>query len=309
MTKFAYFEGEIVPYEQANVSIGCNTLHYGTGCFGGLRAFWNDDEEQLYFFRPYDHFTRLLNSAKLLHCQLDYTVEQLVNITADLLAREGWRQNAYIRPLVYKDDEIFRVWLHDANDKVAIFSQAVDDYIRKSEALNVCVSAWRRVDDTAMPARGKVNGTYVNSALVKSDAVLSGFDDAIVLNQNGHVAEASAANFMMVRDGVVITPPITSNILEGITRRTVIQLLQDELGVKVVEREIDRSELYLAEEAFFCGTGVQIASIGKIDHRNVGDGQIGPIGGQLSALYKRVVTGRVDAYRDWLVPIPVLELA
>ncbi|MEM7128719.1 MAG: branched-chain amino acid transaminase [Chloroflexota bacterium] len=309
MTTLAYFEGEIVPYSQATVSIGCNTLHYGTGCFGGLRAFWNDDEEQLYLFRPHDHFTRLLNSARLLLCELDYTVEQLVEITIELLAREGWQQNVYIRPIVYKDDEIFRVWLHDANDKLAIFSQAIGNYIKNENALDICVSSWRRVDDTAMPARGKVNGTYVNSALVKSDAVLSGFDDAIVLNQDGHVAEASAANFMMIRDGVVITPPITSNLLEGITRRTVMQLLRDELSLEVVEREIDRSELYLAEEAFFCGTGVQIASIGTIDHRKVGDGQIGPIGGQLSALYQRVVTGRVSAYRDWLVPIPVPEFA
>ncbi len=309
MTKYAYFEGEIVPYGQANVSIGCNTLHYGTGCFGGLRAFWNDEQEQLYFFRPHDHFKRLLNSAKLLHCNLDYTVEQLVEITVDLLAREGWQENVYIRPLVYKDDEIFRVWLHDANDKLAIFSQTVGNYIDLTKALNVCVSSWHRVEDAAMPARGKVNGTYVNSALIKSDALLSGFDDAIVLNQSGHVAEASAANFMMVRDGVLITPPITSNILEGITRRTVIQLAQEVLNLDVVEREIDRSELYIAEEAFFCGTGAQIAPIGTIDHRPVGDGKVGPIGGQIAALYQRIVTGREPNYMDWLVPIPVLEMA
>lgn len=309
MTNYAYFEGKIVPYAEANVSIGCNTLHYGTGCFGGLRAFWNEDEERLFLFRPSDHYTRLLRSAKLLLCNLDYSVDQLVDITVDLLAREGWRQNVYIRPLIYKDNEVFRVWLHDANDKLAIFSQTIGNYIRKENALNVCVSAWRRVDDTAMPARGKINGTYVNSALVKSDAVLSGFDDAIVLNQDGHVAEASAANFMLVREGVVITPPVTSNLLEGITRNTVMELLRQEMGMTVVEREIDRSELYLADEAFFCGTGVQIMPIGTIDHRTVGDGGTGPIVEQLSKLYQQVVTGRHATYREWLVPVPVAELA
>ena len=307
MTTLAYFEGEIVPIEQAKVSITCHTLHYGTGCFGGIRAFWNENQQQLYLFRVKDHYERFLNSAKFLLCRLDYTVDQLANLTIELLSREGWQQNVYIRPIAYKDDGVFRVWLHDANDKVAIFSQPVGNYIQSDKGLNVCVSSWRRVDDTAMPARGKVNGTYVNSALSKSDAMLSGFDEAIVLNQDGHVAEGSAANLVIVRDGVLITPPITDNILEGITRRTVIDLAQDELGLEVVERNIDRSELYLAEEAFFCGTGVQIAAIGSVDHRPVGNGDTGPIALQISDLYRQVVTGEVPKYQTWLTPIPVLE--
>lgn len=309
MTTLAYYEGEIVPIEQATVSITCNTLHYGTGCFGGLRAYWNADAERLYLFRPEDHYERFLNSAKMLLCELDYTIERLTEITVDLLAREGWQQNVYVRPIVYKDDGVFRVWLHDATDKVAIFSQPVGSYIKSEKAIRVCVSAWRRVDDTAMPARGKVNGTYVNSALAKSDAMLSGFDEAIVLNQDGHVSEASAANFMMVRKGVVYTPPVTSNLLEGITRRTVIHLLREELGVEVVERDIDRSELYLADEAFFCGTGVQIAAIGSVDHRTVGDGTMGAITKQVRDLYMRVVRGDEPAYMHWLTPIPVHQSA
>ena len=306
MTTLAYFEGDFVPMEQANVSIACNTLHYGTGCFGGIRAYWNETQEQLYLFRVRDHYKRLLNSAKLLFCEIDYTAEQLVKITTELLAREGWRQNVYIRPLIYKDDGIFRVWLHDSTDKIAIFSQSVGSYI-KAEGISVGVSSWRRVDDTAMPARGKVNGTYVNSALAKSDAMKSGFDEALVLNQDGHISEASAANVMIVREGVVITPPVTANILEGITRRTVIQLLRDDLGLEVVERNIDRSELYLANEAFFCGTGVQIAAISSVDHRPLGDGATGPITRQLADLYARVVTGEEASYMDWLTPVPVQE--
>jgi branched-chain amino acid aminotransferase len=309
MTKYAYFEGEIVPIERATVSITCNTLHYGTGCFGGLRAYWNEEREQLYAFRLVDHYKRLLNSAKLLLCNIDYVPEQLRDITVELLSREGWRENCYIRPIIYKDDPVFRVWLHDANDKLAIFSMGVGTYIKADKGAKVCVSAWRRVDDTAIPARGKVNGTYVNSALIKSDAMLSGFDDAIALNQDGHVSEGSAANFMLVRDGVVITPPITSNLLEGITRRTLIQLIQDDLGIDVVERNIDRSELYLADEAFFCGTGAQVTAIASIDHRQVGNGGVGPITQQIRELYFRVVRGEETKYMDWLTPVPVLETA
>jgi branched-chain amino acid aminotransferase len=307
MTKFAYYEGKIVPIEQATVSIMCNTLHYGTGCFGGLRGYWNEEQKQLYAFRLVDHYKRFLNSCKLLLCNLDYTPQQLADITIELLAKEGWRETVYIRPLMYKDDGVFRVWLHDATDKVTIFSQPVSKYIKADKGAKVCVSAWRRVDDGAIPARGKVNGAYVNSALIKSDAVLSGYDEAIVLNQNGHVSEGSAANFMMVRDGVLITPPITDNILEGITRRTIMHLAQTELDLDVVERPIDRTELYLCDEAFFCGTGAQVTAIGSVDNRQLGDGGVGPITGQIRDLYFDVVYGRLPKYSDWLFPVPVLE--
>ncbi len=304
MNTLAYFEGAIVPIEQAKVSVMCNTLHYGTGCFAGLRAYWNAEREQLNLFRAADHYTRLLNSAKLLLCTLDYTVERLVEITVDLLAQEGWKENVYIRPIVYKDDGIFRVWLHDSTDKLAIFSHPVGSYIKATKGISVGVSSWRRVDDTAIPARGKVNGTYVNSALAKSEAVLNGFDEAIVLNQDGHISEASAANLFIVRDGHLVTPPITANLLEGITRRTVIQIAREDMGLEVVERNIDRSELYLADEVFFCGTGVQVAPISAIDHRPVGDGEAGPIAREIRNTYMRLVIGEIPKYQAWLTPIP-----
>ncbi len=304
MTRWAYFEGSIVPIEQATVSIMCNTLHYGTGCFGGLRGYWNERTKTLYAFRLHDHFKRLLNSAKLLRCRLEYTPEQLSEITVRLLAKEGWQENCYIRPMVYKDDGVFRVWVHDATDKLCIFSQPVGGYIRGDEPAKVCVSSWRRIDDTMIPARGKLNGAYVNSALIKSDAMLSGFDDALVLNQDGHVSEGSAANFMLVRDGVIITPPVTDNILEGITRRTLIHFARAELGLEVLERSVDRSELYLCDEAWYCGTGAQVKAIGSIDHHVIGDGGVGPITQQLHDLYFRVVAGEVPAYHDWLSPVP-----
>lgn len=304
MTTLAYFEGNIVPIAEATVSVTCGTLHYGTGCFGGLRAYWNEDHKQLYGFRLIDHYRRFLNSAKLLRCTFDLTTDQLADITIELLSREGWREDVYIRPLAYKDDDIFKLWLHEASDKVAIFSQRVGKYIESDAGAKVCVSSWRRVDDTAIPARGKINGAYINSALVKTEAMLNGFDDAIVLNQDGHVSEGSAANLMIIRDRVVITPPVTANLLEGITRRTLITLIRDELGLDVVERNIDRSELYLADEALFCGTGVQIVAIGSIDHHPIGQSGRGPITQQLHELYGRVVRGEEAKYMNWLSPVP-----
>jgi branched-chain amino acid aminotransferase len=303
MTKFAFHDGAIVPIADAHVSVTCTTFHYGIGCFAGIRAFWNEEREQLYIFRAGEHYKRLLNSAKFLMSDIGHSNAELIGITTDLLRKESWRQNVYIRPIIYKDDGVFRVQLHDSTDKIAIYSQPVGHYIKKEGALSVGFSSWRRVDDNAIPARGKISGTYINSALAKTEAVMNGFDEALVLTQDGHVSEASAANLFMVRDGVLITPPITDNVLEGITRKSIIQFGREDLGLEVVERSIDRSELYLADEAFFCGTGVGVAAIGKIDHRLVGDGNAGPIAQSLLNHYQKVVTGKVEKYMDWLTPV------
>ena len=303
MTTLAFFEGAIVPIEQAKISITNHTLHYGTGCFAGIRAYWNEKQQQLYVFRLPDHYARFLNSAKLLHSVIGFTNQQLQDFTLDLLRQEAWKQNVYIRPIAYKDEGVFRVWLHDANDKVAIFSQPTGDYLPDDKGITVCVSSWRRVDDTAIPARGKVNGTYVNSSLAKSDAMLSGFNEAILLNQDGHVSEATAANFMMVRDGVLITPPITANLLEGVVRRSMLELANKELGIPTEQRNIDRSELYMADEAFFCGTGVQMAAISEIDHRSIGNGGKGPITSALGDLFYRVLIAEEEKYRHWVTPV------
>lgn len=300
---YAYYRGEIVPFEQATVSVMNHTLNYGTGAFAGLRGYWNEDEEQLFVFRPLDHFRRFLNSAKLLMFELDETPESLTAALLELLRTEGWQTNVYIRPLAYVSADVIGVKLHGLEYDAAIFSIPFGSYVPNEEGTNVTFSSWRRVDDNAIPARGKIAGAYANSALIKSDAVLSGYDEALVLNENGHVSEGSAANFFIVRDGVALTPPITDNILEGITRRTVMQLLRDEMGVEVVERPIDRTEVFLADEAFFCGTGVQIAAITTVDHRKIGTGKIGPVVDSLRDLYFRVVSGRVEKYRHWATPV------
>jgi len=280
------------------------TLNYGTGCFGGLRGYWNEAQQQLYVFRILDHYRRFLNSGKILMSKLPYSATDLAEITIELLAREGWRENCYIRPLLYKADEIIGVRLHDLRDAVTIFSIPMGNYLPREEGLKLCTSSWRRVDDTAIPPRGKITGAYINSALIKSEAHFNGYDDALVLNQDGHVAEASAANLVMVRHGKLVMPPATANSLEGITLNAIVHLAKEELGLQCESREIDRTELYFAEEAFLCGTGAQVVSIASLDQRPIGSGEMGPITKAIRTLYFSVVRGEEEKYKHWLTPVP-----
>jgi branched-chain amino acid aminotransferase len=305
MPKYAFFRDKIVPIEEAKVSIMTHALNYGTGVFEGIRAYWNAEEEQLYVLHLAPHYERLLRSCKLLMLSIPYSVKQLCDITVELLHKESYREDAYVRPLVYKGSEVVGVRLHDLDTHLAMFCVPFGKYIESEEGANVCVSSWRRTDDNAISARGKITGSYVNAAFSKTEAMLNGFEEAIVLNQDGHVSEGSAENLFIIRDGVLTTPPVTDNILEGITRSTVIQIAKDELGLKVAERPIDRTELYIAEEAFFCGTGVQIAAIAKIDHRPVGIGRIGPITSQIRDLYFDIVRGKVEKYKHFCTSVYV----
>lgn len=301
--RFAIFQGEIVPIEQAQISIMSHIVNYGTGAFGGIRAYWNADHQQLYVFRIEDHTTRLLQSAHLLMMTFGSSPRALADQILELIRREGYQHDTYVRPLVYKSNPIIGVKLHDLKDEFAAFAVPFGRYIEKEEGLRAHVSSWRRVEDNVIPARGKIVGSYVNSAFAKTEAVLNGFDEAIVLNHRGHVAEGSAENIFLVRQGQLITPALHDGILEGITRRTLIELARNALGLTVVERSIDRSELYIAEEAFFCGTGCQVAAITEIDRRAVADGQMGPLTRQLRDLYFRVVKGDEPAYRHWCYPV------
>ncbi|HBY97297.1 MAG TPA: branched chain amino acid aminotransferase [Chloroflexi bacterium] len=304
MSKYAFFHGEIVPIEDAKISIRTHTFNYGTGCFGGIRAYWNPDQEQLYVFRIDDHYKRFLDSCKMLLIDLPYGVADLKQITLDLLRREGFREDTYCRPLGYKSDEVIGVRLHNLKGDFALFMEPFGRYLKSEEGCKAMVSSWRRIDDNAIPARGKIVGAYVNSAFAKTEAVLNGFDEAIVLDQDGHVSEGSAMNLFIVRDGVLITPPVTDNVLEGITRRTVMTLASEALGLSCQERSIDRTELYLCDEAFFCGTGVQMAAISSVDQRPVGTGEMGPIVQKLRQLYFDVVRGKHEDYREqWCTPV------
>lgn len=300
---YAYFKGSIVPYKDAKVGIMNHTLNYGTGVFGGLRGYWNDEKEQLYLFRPLDHFRRVLDSAKLMCAELDMAEPELRDIALELLRTEDLREDCYLRPLVYKADEIIGVRLHDLIDEIAMFAVPFTRYVERDDAAHVTISSWRRIDDNMIPARGKIVGAYVNSALIKTDAVRAGFDEALVLNQDGHISEGSAENVFMLRRGKLVTPPITANILEGITRHTVITLAREQLGLEVEERPIDRTEVYLADELFMTGTAAQITAITRVDYRPVGDGLMGDNTARLRQIYSDVVRGRMAEYRDWLEPV------
>jgi branched-chain amino acid aminotransferase len=299
----------MVPYSEAKVGVMTHALNYGTGAFGGVRGYWNQDEEQLFIFRVLDHYHRLLQSARMLCASFELPEEELRDITLRLLQAEGLRQDCYIRPLIYKSDEIIGVRLHDLHDELTMFAVPFDRYVERDEGAHVTFSSWRRIDDNAVPARAKITGAYINSAFIKTDAVRSGFDEALVLTNDGHISEGSAENVFMVRNDVLITPPVTDNILEGITRRTIITLAQDELGLRVVERPIDRTEVYVCDELFLTGTAAQVTAVTRIDHRPVGDGVMGPVTGQLRQMYQDVVRGRLRKYRHWNEPVYVRERA
>jgi branched-chain amino acid aminotransferase len=309
LPNYAYFQGKIVPYAEAKVGVMTHALNYGTGAFGGVRGYWNNDEEQLFVFRPIDHFIRLLNSAKLLCAEFDHTPEDLRDITLELLRREGYKEDVYVRPLVYKADEIVGVKLHDLTDEITIFSVPFTRYVERDDRAHVTFSSWRRVDDNAVPARGKITGAYVNSAFIKTDALIAGFDEALVLTNEGHISEGSAENVFMMRRGKLITPPVTENILEGITRWTIMELAEEELGIEVVERPIDRTEVYLCDEFFMTGTAAQVTAITRVDYRDIGTGVMGPVTTQLRKLYDDVVRGRLPKYRHWNTPVYVKETA
>ncbi len=303
LPRHAFFRGHIVPYTEARIGVLTHALNYGTACFSGIRGYWNDEQGELFVFRPRDHFHRFLESAKLLGMDLGHTEESLVAFLIELLRAELYREDCYIRPLAFYADEAVGVRMHDLSPEVSMVALPYGRYMENDESLHLTVSSWRRVDDNMIPARGKIAGSYVNSAFAKTDAVRAGFDDAIVLTQDGHVSESSAANVFLVRNGVAVTPSITENVLEGITRRTVRDLLRQELSVEVVERPVDRSEIYLADEVFLCGTGVQIGAVTRVDNRAIGTGRMGPVVSELRRHYFDVVRGRREEYRHWCAPV------
>jgi branched-chain amino acid aminotransferase len=303
MPRYAFFKGKIVSIEEARISIMTHAFNYGTGCFEGIRAYWNETDEQLYVFRLKEHYERMHRSCRILRIDLRYTVDELSEITLELLRKEGYKQDTYIRPLAYKADEIIGVRLHNLSDDFAIFAVPFGRYIEREEGAHVCISSWRRVDDNAVPARAKITGAYINSAFAKTDAVLAGYDEALVLTDTGHISEGSAENFFMVRNGHLITPPVTSNILEGITRDTIMELAHSEMNMRTMQRSIDRSEIYICEEAFLCGTGVQVAAITQVEHRPIGTGEIGPVVSRLRELYFDAVKGKNPKYLHWCTPV------
>ena len=301
-----YFNGEYVPLRDAQVGILTHALHYGTGVFEGIRAYWSDAEHQLFLLRPLEHYRRWKQNCGILRIDVPLTAEHACDITLELLRRNRFRTSVYVRPLAFKSAE--RVGVSpDNQDSYAIVALPFGEYLRSDKGLHAGVSSWRRIDDNAIPARAKVCGAYVNSALASDDARRSGFDEAILLNESGHVAEGATCNLFMVRGGKLITQPVTENILEGITRDCVMTLAQREMGLSVLERPIDRSELYVCDELFLTGTAVGIAPVVRVDHRPVRDAAIGPVTATIRQLYFDAALGRLRAYRNWVVPVGSLK--
>jgi len=299
--------GEFIPLREARVGILTHALHYGTGVFEGIRAYWSDAEHQLFLLRPLEHYRRWKQNCGILRIDVPMTAESATDITLELLRRNRFRTSVYIRPLAFKSAERVGV-ATDAEDSFAIIAMPFGEYLRSDKGLHAGVSSWRRIDDNAIPARAKICGAYVNSALASDDARRSGFDEAILLNESGHVAEGATCNLFMVRDRKLITPPVTENVLEGITRDCVMTLARREVGLDVIERPIDRSELYICDELFLTGTAVGIAPVVRVDHRPVRDAAIGSLTQTIRQLYFDAVLGRLRAYRNWIVPVVSLEL-
>jgi len=295
--------GEFIPAERGVISVRTHGFAYGTGCFEGIRGYWSKEDQQIYLFRLREHYERLLHSSKILRMELPYTIDQLIDISVELIRRNDQREDVYLRPVVYKADEIIGVRLHNLIDHYILTSEPMGNYVEIG-GLRCGVSSWRRIDDNALPARAKICGSYVNAAFAKTEALQNGFDEAIMLTHEGHVAEGSAENIFLIINGELVTPPPTENILLGVTRDTVIKIAQRELGLITRERQIDRTELYIADEIFLCGTGAQIAPVIEVDHSPVGTGQVGPIGQKLQDLYFDIVRGKHPEYsKQWCTPV------
>ncbi len=297
-----YFEGGYVPMRDARVSIMTHAFMYGTAVFEGIRAYWNADQGALYGLKVREHMSRIRKNAQMLLMEDLPSVDELVALVIETVRRNHFQEDAYIRPSFYKSTRAIGVKLHHLEHELYILAIPFGNYVDTDKGVRVMTSSWRRNSDVALPARGKIVGGYVNMAFQKSEAELNGFDEALVLTADGHASEASAANLFMIRDGILITPPVTDDILEGVTRAAMIELARD-LGLALDIRSIDRSELYMADEVFLCGTGVQISPVYELDHRAIGNGGVGPTTRQIRSRYFDAVRGRLPEYAHWLTRI------
>jgi branched-chain amino acid aminotransferase len=301
-TPYAYFQKQFVPLAEANVNVMTHAFNYGTAVFEGIRGNWNEEEKQPYLFRLADHYKRLRQSCRVIKIDLPYSVDELCDITAQLVEMCGYLEDVYVRPIAYKSSKAVGVRLHDLEDDFLIFLTPFGPYLDIEKGARCGTSSWRRIEDVCIPARAKINGIYVNSALAKTEAAENGYDEAIMLTEDGHVSEGSGENIFIVEGGRLITPPVWSNILVGITRDTAITLAREELSIETIERPIDRSELYLADECFMTGTAAHVTPVIEVDHRPVGDGKRGPITAELQRLYFDVVCGKNGKYAHWCTP-------
>ncbi|MDP7627261.1 MAG: branched-chain amino acid transaminase [SAR202 cluster bacterium] len=302
----AYFRGDVVPIEEARVSVMTHALHYGTAVFEGIRGNWNESKNQLFIFRIKEHYERLLQGCDMLMLDIPYSVDDLCKITLDLVKESGYKQDLYIRPLAYKSEELVaNLKLQEIESDFTLIMVPFGDYLDTDGALRCCTSSWRRVDDTNVPPRLKISGTYVNGILAKTEATLAGFDEAIMLTQDGFVSEGSGENLFMINNGVIYTPPVSDNNLSGITRDSAIEIARQEVGMEVVETRIRRSELYFADEVFLTGTAAHIQAVGELDNRVIGSGDTGPITTKINEVYQESIRGNNPKYESWCTSVSI----
>ncbi len=304
MADYAFCHKQFMPLPEAKIGILTHALHYGTACFEGIRGNWDSTKERFCVFRMHDHYKRMLDGCRFLKIDLPYSMDELCLLTKELLERSGYREDVYIRPLAYKSSDVLGPRLHNLEADFLVIVTTFPVYLDTENGVRCCISSWRRVDDTMIPPRGKICGIYVNSALAKTEAQENGFDEAILLTQDGHVCEGTGENIFLVSGGKLVTPPPSDNILMGVSRDTVIKLAKNELGIDTIERQVDRSELYVAEECFLTGTAANVAPILEIDHRPISTGNIGEITAKLQKIFAEVILGRNPKYHDWYYLVP-----
>jgi len=302
LPSYAYFHKQFVPLSEAKIGVMTHSLHYGTAIFEGIRGNWNSEQKQLYIFRLKEHYQRLFNGCRLLNIDLPYTTDELCRITVELVEKCRFQEDIYVRPLAYKSSEALGLRLHGLENDFLVFAIPWGLYLDMDKA-RCMVSSWRRPKDNVIPPQAKITGLYINNSLANTEAVSNGFDEAIMLAPDGHVSEGTGENIFLVINGRLVTPASYNNILLGITRNAVIELAQNELGIETIERPIDRSELYMAEECFFTGTAAHITPIAEIDCRKIGDGEIGEITAKLKQLYSDVIRGNNPKYLKWCTPV------
>ena len=301
-TAYAYFRKQFVPLPEAKIGIMTHAFNYGTAVFEGVRGNWNPEQGQMYLFRVREHFERFTRSCRILKIELPYTVDEYCELITKLVEMCGYQEDIYVRPLGYKSAEAVGVRLHDLEDDFLLFVTPFGPYLDVEAGIRCGTSSWRRIDDNMIPARAKVTGLYVNSALAKTEAMENGYDEAIMLTHDGHVSEGSGENIFIIMNNKLVTPQVADNILVGITRESVMMLAREELGLETVERSIDRSELYIADECFMTGTAAHVSPVLEVDHRKVGDGKVGHYTAELQKLYFDTIRGKVPKYLHWCTP-------
>jgi branched-chain amino acid aminotransferase len=301
-TPYAYFQKQIMPLSEAKIGIMTHAFNYGTGVFEGIRGNWNDEQGQIYVFRLKEHFDRLRKSCRIMQIEMPYSNEELTSIVTQLVEMSEFREDIYLRPLAYKSSEVLGVRLHDLEDDLLVFVAPFGPYLDIEKGARCMTSSWRRVADTGIPARAKTTGIYANSALAKTEAQLNGFDEAIMLDERGHISEGSGENIFIIMNGKIYTPPPSADILVGITRDTVMTLAREELGIEVIERDIDRTELYTADECFMTGTAAHVTPVVEFDRRPIGTGKMGEITGEMVRLYFDIIKGNNPRYAHWCTP-------